>query len=196
MKKRDIILDFTSLLDVTLIIIFFFVLFSHLDSEANRTLTEEKVKELETATQQAEAREERAKELEDQLQEDINTVAVSNYRQSQNLDEIVKFGHGNNLKLVLHVDESAAWSMDVIVNSADSARISKGDNVYDKLSSLLGSAGYDTDDTVFCELIYDGSMAGSRSAYDTIDSGLNEIMRDYRYFYVSETDTATGGDEQ
>ena len=33
MKKRDVILDFTSLLDVTLIVIFFFVIFSHLDTE-------------------------------------------------------------------------------------------------------------------------------------------------------------------
>ena len=38
MKKRDVILDFTSLLDVTLIVIFFFVLFSHLDSEENKTV--------------------------------------------------------------------------------------------------------------------------------------------------------------
>ena len=57
MKKRDVILDFTSLLDVTLIVIFFFVIFSHLDTEDNRAKTEAKVAELETAIEEAEERE-------------------------------------------------------------------------------------------------------------------------------------------
>ena len=33
MNKREIILDFTSLLDVIMIILFFFILFSHLETE-------------------------------------------------------------------------------------------------------------------------------------------------------------------
>ena len=40
MKKRNVILDFTSLLDVTLIVIFFFVMFSYLDIKENRVKAE------------------------------------------------------------------------------------------------------------------------------------------------------------
>ena len=57
MKKRDVILDFTSLLDVTLIVIFFFVLFSHLDSQENKARTDAKVQELELEIKEAEDRE-------------------------------------------------------------------------------------------------------------------------------------------
>ena len=42
MKKKDILLDFTSLLDVTLILIFFFVIFSHLDNVQSTAQIEDK----------------------------------------------------------------------------------------------------------------------------------------------------------
>ena len=91
MKKRDIILDFTSLLDVTLIVIFFFVLFSHLDGQANKARTDEKIQELETAVQQAETREAKALELEEKLQKEIATVKESNKRQGSNINELISF---------------------------------------------------------------------------------------------------------
>ena len=71
MKKRDVILDFTSLLDVTLIVIFFFVLFSHLDSQENKARTDAKVQELEVAIQEAEDRESEADALAKQLENEI-----------------------------------------------------------------------------------------------------------------------------
>ncbi|MGO5020539.1 hypothetical protein ACTQ32_12145 [Roseburia faecis] len=74
MRKRDIVLDFTSLLDVTLIVIFFFVLFSHLDEQENKARTESKVQELEVAIQEAEDRESEADKLIEQLENEIAIV--------------------------------------------------------------------------------------------------------------------------
>ena len=53
MNKREIILDFTSLLDVIMIILFFFILFSHLETEDAKTA-------LQTAEQNAIEREAQA----------------------------------------------------------------------------------------------------------------------------------------
>ena len=97
MKRRDVILDFTSLLDVTLIVIFFFVIFSNLDSQANKARTDAKVQELDAAVQQAENREANAKELEEQLQKDIDTVKESDVRRGANTKEILVFNKDENV---------------------------------------------------------------------------------------------------
>lgn len=101
MKRRDVILDFTSLLDVTLIVIFFFVIFSNLDSQANKARTDAKVQELDAAVQQAENREANAKELEEQLQKEINAVKESNLHQGSNASEILVFNKDENIKSFL-----------------------------------------------------------------------------------------------
>ena len=89
MKKRDVILDFTSLLDVTLIVIFFFVIFSHLDTEDNRAKTEAKVAELETAIEEAEEREASAEELITQLEKEIDKEAEY-YKSDEYIAEIAR----------------------------------------------------------------------------------------------------------
>lgn len=104
MKKRDVILDFTSLLDVTLIVIFFFVIFSHLDTEDNRAKTEAKVAELETAIEEAEEREASAEELITQLEKEIDIVRDSSARQASNIEEMLKYGKSGNIKIICSVE--------------------------------------------------------------------------------------------
>ena len=115
MKRRDVILDFTSLLDVTLIVIFFFVIFSNLDSQANKARTDAKVQELDAAVQQAENREANAKELEEQLQKDIDTVKESDVRRGANTKEILVFNKDENVTIILDM-ESGSWSARIISN--------------------------------------------------------------------------------
>ena len=113
MKKRDVILDFTSLLDVTLIVIFFFVLFSHLDSEENKTRTDAKMQELEIAIQEAEDREEKASALGEQLENEISIVKEYSDRQGSNVSEILEFNRSENVKMILDMT-SENWSVRVI----------------------------------------------------------------------------------
>ena len=67
MKKKDILLDFTSLLDVTLILIFFFVIFSHFDNVQSTAQIEDKESKLESQINDAAERESQAHELKEQL---------------------------------------------------------------------------------------------------------------------------------
>lgn len=191
MKRRDVILDFTSLLDVTLIVIFFFVIFSDLDSQANKARTDAKVQELETAVQQAENREANAKELEEQLQQEIETVKESNIRRGSNISEILVFDKNENIKIILHM-ESGSWSAHIICNQKLMDTIQKGDSVNEKLKQALAEAGYTNNDTIFCDFVFDGAESGSYSAYKMIDDGLKAAQDDYKYLYVSETDLSIG----
>ena len=191
MKKRDIILDFTPLLDVTLIIIFFFVIFSNLDSQANKARTDAKEKELAEAVQQAESREASAKELEEQLQREIDSLKESDSRRGSNASEILYFKRSDNIKIILDIEDDS-WNARVVGKNEIMATITEKDSIGEKLLQVLNDAGYSNDDTVFCDFVFDGSKPGSFSAYRRLKDELSAIQKNYKYLYISETDLSIG----
>ena len=193
MKKRDVILDFTSLLDVTLIVIFFFVLFSHLDSQENKNRTDTKVQELEIAIQNAEAREEEANELEKQLESEISIVKEYSDRQASNVSEMLEFNRSENVKIILDMN-SDDWSVRVIKGDSVISTVIGSDDIGVELKKALVDAGYDNTKTIFCDFVFDGSLPGTASAYRKIKKGIEDVSNEYRYFYSSETDLSIGGE--
>lgn len=191
MKKRDVILDFTSLLDVTLIVIFFFVIFSHLDTEDNKAKTEAKVAELETAIEEAEEREASAEELITQLEKEIDIVRDSSERQASNIEEMLEYGKSGNIKIVLFMQDGG-WMIRVNCKEEVLAEITSDLDVGTELKSAIKTAGYSEKDTIFCDFVFDGSLPGTASAYRKITKGLDDVEEIYRYLYYSETDLSIG----
>lgn len=191
MKKRDVILDFTSLLDVTLIVIFFFVIFSHLDTEDNRAKTEAKVAELETAIEEAEEREASAEELIAQLEKEIDIVRDSSKRQAANIREILEYGKGGNIKMILLLQDGG-WMLRVNCKEEVLAEITLDSDVGTALKTAIKTAGYSEKDTIFCDFVFDGSQPGTATAYRKITKGLDEVEETYRYLYYSQTDLSIG----
>ena len=191
MKKRDVILDFTSLLDVTLIVIFFFVIFSHLDTEDNRAKTEAKVAELETAIEEAEEREASAEELITQLEKEIDIVRDSSARQASNIEEMLKYGKSGNIKIIL-VKQDGGWILRVNCKEEVLTEITSDKDIGAELKAAIIAAGYSEKDTIFCDLVFDGSLTGTASAYRKISKGLDDVEEIYRYLYYSETDLSIG----
>lgn len=194
MKKRDVILDFTSLLDVTLIVIFFFVLFSHLDSQENKIRTDEKIQELETAIQDAESREEEAQELMEQLENEISIVRDYSDRHASNASEILVFNRGENIKVILDIENADNWSIRVIKGDVAITIIAGNENIGSELINALEGVGYSETDTVFCDLVYNGNVPGTNKACRMIENAIEEVSEKYKYFYVSETDLSIGGE--
>lgn len=193
MKKRDVILDFTSLLDVTLIVIFFFVLFSHLDSQENKARTDAKVQELEVAIQEAKDREAAADKLAKQLNNEISIVQEYSDRQASNVSQILEFNRSENIKLILDIT-SDNWSIRVIKANSVISTLSGNGNIGSDLKEALANAGYNHTDTIFCDFVFDGSLPGTASAYRRIKRGIEDVSKEYRYFYSSETDLSIGGE--
>lgn len=191
MKKRDVILDFTSLLDVTLIVIFFFVLFSHLDEQENKARTDAKVQEMQVAIQEAEDRESDANELVNQLEEELGIVQEYSDRQASNVSEMLEFNKSENIKIILDMDTSS-WSVRVIKADTVIAVIDGKDNIGDDVMNALSAAGYDNSKTIFCDLVFDGSLPGTASAYRNIIRSMHDVTKEYRYMYISETDLSIG----
>lgn len=191
MRKRDIVLDFTSLLDVTLIVIFFFVLFSHLDEQENKARTESKVQELEVAIQEAEDRESEADKLIEQLENEIAIVQDYSERQASNVSEMLEFNRSENIKIILDMD-STKWSVRIIKAENILATIEGKENISNEIKQVLSDAGYDNTKTIFCDLVFDGSLPGTASAYRNITKSIREVSEEYRYMYTSETDLSIG----
>ena len=63
MKKRQIILDFTSLLDVIMIILFFFIIFSSLETDNLKKDLEDKQQQVSAELEEAKAKNDKADEL-------------------------------------------------------------------------------------------------------------------------------------
>lgn len=193
MKKRDILLDFTSLLDVTLILIFFFVIFSHMDNAQNTAKTEEKESELESQLNDAAERESQAKDLMEKLEYELGIVENADDRAKDNVEEILEFTKGTNLKLILEMQDGK-WTLIVSGKNEVISRITASDNVASELKKVLKASEYNYGDTILCDFVYNGSQAGTVSAYRKITKAMEAVQEQYKYLYYSETDLSVGED--
>ena len=191
MKKKDILLDFTSLLDVTLILIFFFVIFSHFDNVQSTAQIEDKESKLESQITEAAERESQAQELKEQLEYEIGIVQDADDRAKDNVEEILEFTKGTNLKLILEMQDGK-WTLVVSSKNEVISRIAAGDDVEARLADALESADYAYGDTILCDFVYNGSQAGTVSAYRKITKAMETIQEEYKYLYYSETDLSVG----
>ena len=191
MKKKDILLDFTSLIDVTLILIFFFVIFSHFDNVQSTAQIEDKESKLESQINDAAERESQAQELKEQLEYEIGIVQDADDRAKDNVEEILEFTKGTNLKLILEMQDGK-WTLVVSSKNEVISRIAAGDDVEARLADALESADYAYGDTILCDFVYNGSQAGTVSAYRKITKAMEAIQEEYKYLYYSETDLSVG----
>ena len=191
MKKKDILLDFTSLLDVTLILIFFFVIFSHFDNVQSTAQIEDKESKLESQINDAAERESQAQELKEQLEYEIGIVQDADDRAKDNVVEILEFTKGTNLKLILEMQDGK-WTLVVSSKNEVISRIAAADNVEARLTEALENADYASGDTILCDFVYNGSQAGTVSAYRKITKAMEAIQEEYKYLYYSETDLSVG----
>ena len=191
MKKREIILDFTSLLDVTLIVIFFFVIFSHLDGEENKTRTDEKIQEYNVAIEAAEKREQEVEKLKEELEENLEIVSEYSSRSRSNANELIEFKEGKNLKLFLDMKDDG-WELRIVHDESIVSIIKNKDSISDDIIEALQKSDYSINDTIFCDFIFDGSIGGTASAYREIEEEMEIVTKKYKHMYISETDLSMG----
>jgi len=190
-KKREVVLDFTSLLDVTLIIIFFFVLFSHLDQENKDRILQDKIKEYDEKIEEAIDREGEAVDLANQLEKELDIVKESSNRRGSDVDEILDFNRSKNIKIILDMNDDSTWETRILHDEEVLKILDNNISFSEDLLAALSEAGYSDDDTIFCEFIFDGSIPGTASAYKAITEGINYCDNIYSHLYVSETDLST-----
>ena len=198
MKVKDIILDFTPLIDIALILLFFFLLFSHMevsDAKASADLqVQQAQQQMADAQEQMEAAQEKleyAEGLTGRLEEELEMVENADDRQFSNLQAMLDFHRGANIKLLLS-DQDGTLTLTVLQGENRVTAATGSDDLAAAITGALTAAGYARQDTVFCEFILDGSLPGTASAYRQVSTALQRIKADYPYLYYSETDISMG----
>lgn len=198
MNKREIILDFTSLLDVIMIILFFFILFSHIET-INAVEEKERMKaEHFSIIEQAEQIKSDAEELladaeikNHQAEELLAEVKQSDSRSAYNIRGIDEFSRGLNLRLDLNMNgDSGVWELDVFCGDEFIGSISKNtpEIMQSAFAGIVTEKGCSPDDTMLCVFTYNASENGTRSAYKTSQKMFELFKADYQHFFVSDTD--------
>ncbi len=184
MKKKEIFLDFTPLLDITLIILFFFILFSSM----------EVVDQKEKLDQQNEKIRAELTRKEEQLHNALEIIESEDARRASNIQAMIDFNRSCNLKLILDMNDSTP-SIRILHGDEAVTTLHTTENLTALLSQSLSQSGYSATDTIFCDFILDGSQPGTASTYRSIKKELSQLKHQYPYFYASETDISTGKDE-
>lgn len=197
-RKKEAVLDFTSLLDIVLIILFFFILFSYMETGEAREKAEAAAAEAAAVSETADRREAEAvykiKEAEtakQQAMDELEAVRSVNKNAGANLEALQEFNRNENL--LLRMDISADGDRIVIAAYRNNEKIDdissdSGSDISADLIRLFGNCGYTSDDTILCSFMYDSSARGSYSAYSNVQQAFRKAKDIYKSLYISETD--------
>lgn len=191
--RRDIILDFTSLLDVIMIILFYFILFSHFEvSEAKKEMEDAK-NDAETAVSQADERERLASDqyqkslaAETKVQQELDRLRDQAERSVYDYSAMQEFESGSNLKMHL-VLKRGVWQLYIFRGETGGAVALDG-QLTESLRRAFVTLGYTEDSTILCDFAFDADEPGTKTAYEALNDAFLVLRREYRYLYISEND--------
>ena len=196
MKVREVILDFTSLLDVMMIILFFFILFSKIDVDTatenankaeasyNSMLEETEKEKLENQQEQEEWREKASQEWERLEQADENAA--------KNQEALSAYNEGRGISFNLHdVEKGNIWTLSIIYGNKKLGEISSEEvrDLKEKLKEFINKAGYNTDDVIIGTLTFNGDEYGTEKAVPIVENAIMSIQREYKNLYFTKINT-------
>lgn len=182
-NKREVILDFTSLLDVIMLILFFFVIFAQIDSSnavnavesANQIMQEANDSQANADAMMAEA---------EQMQ-DYAMAVVSN--STSDFDKVIQ------LQLDLKL-EKEKWKIDItesgkkeILDTIENVRERKPEELAEEFDKFVSSYSYSTSDAILINLVYGSDIAGSRKSKEHSDEMIRLLRDKYNYQYLFST---------
>lgn len=181
MKQKEIHLDFTSLLDVVLIILFFFILFTTFDVSKNNEDYNKKTAELEQERQQL------YEELENERQK-LEDAKDSSYKNYQALQD---FGEGKFITFKLgSIDNPNQWEISTFYEDEQKSTITPSGSIITQISDLFVDLDIHEDDVIIGILVYNGGANGTGIAIPLIQNAMKEIQAVHEHFYFSEINTS------
>ena len=202
-SKREIILDFTPLLDVMMLILFFFILFANTNyqnkiEEANAN-AQSKIEEAEEAKEEAQSKIDTYNEKIEELEEELNALDSAGNTNGEAIDSLYKYKQDLFLRLKLKKEEKSVgeaskkiWNIHVyydnneigIINDINEHSNEKCSNEFLK---ILSDNKFNKDENLICELIINTSEGGSLESYVYTSEILKRIEKDYKYLFVPQT---------
>lgn len=205
-NKREIILDFTSLLDVIMLILFFFVIFAQLGTNNAMDKAEKLQAEAQQKQEEADAEWKKANKALQEAETELKELQQANdLAEAIIINGNADFDKALRLKLVLY-GKKENWSIsvkfaeekDTEIGVISDVRNRNTDDIAKDFEHIIIEYGYSKDDAFLCDLMYNSSGAGSRTAKENTDEMLKSFQNGlgYKYLFASTTDlSGIGGNE-
>ena len=192
MMKRKISLDFTSLLDITMIILFFFLInfkFSvdDIKAEANGQMeaAAEQSERLEADKQKFE---EEKEDWQKQADADLKKIREADEKAADNAAALLKFKNGDIINIDFDINDRYQWEMTVSRGEAVLGVISSSDDpdVKDEIVTMLNRERFKKDDVIIGVFKYNKKSYGSRFA-ENIFKEVKEVEYNFTNFYLAKS---------
>ena len=190
--KRKISLDFTSLLDIIMIILFFFLInfkFSVDDIKA------EADSQMEAAAAQSERLEAEKQKFEEEKEEwqrqadaDLKKIREADEKSADNAEALLKFKNGDIINIDFDINERYQWEMTVSRGEAVLGVISSSDDadIKDEIVTMLNRERFKKDDVIIGVFKYNKKSYGSRFA-EKIFKEVKEVEYNFTNFYLAKS---------
>ena len=190
--KRKISLDFTSLLDITMIILFFFLInfkFSvdDIKAEANG--------QMEAAALQSERLEADKQKLEEEKEDwrrqadaELEKIREADEKAADNAEALLNFKNGDIINIDFDINDRYQWKMTVSRGEAVLGVISSSDeaDIKDEIVTLLNRERFNKDDVIIGVFKYNKKSYGSRFA-ENIFKEVKEVEYNFTNFYLAKS---------
>lgn len=191
--KRKISLDFTSLLDITMIILFFFLInfkFSVDDIKAEASA------QMEAAAVQSERLESDKQSLEEekeawqkQAEAELDKIRETDKNAADNAEALLDFKNGHFINIDLEINKENVWKMTVRRGETEIGTIASSDNpnISDEFVTMLNREKFKKDDVIICVFKYNKKSFGSRYADNIIFKELKEAEYNFTNLYLAKS---------
>lgn len=190
-NKREVILDFTSLIDVIMLILFFFVIFAQIDSsnavESANNDAQQAIQYANQIMQEANDSQANADAMmaDAEQMQDYAMAVVSN--STSDFDKAIQ------LQLDLKL-ENEKWKIDItesgkkeILDTIENVRERKPEELAEEFDKFISSYSYSTSDAILINLVYGSDIAGSRKSKEHSDEMIRLLRDKYNYQYLFST---------
>ena len=197
--KSKISLDFTSLLDITMIILFFFLInfkFSvdDIKAEANDQM-EAAAAQSERLEADKQKFEEEKEDWQKQADADLKKIRETDEKAADNAAALLKFKNGDIINIDFDINERYQWEMTVSRGEAVLGVISSSDEAYkenketyikDEIVTMLNRERFKKDDVIIGVFKYNKKSYGSRFA-ENIFKEVKEVEYNFTNFYLAKS---------
>ena len=200
MKIREIILDFTSLLDIFMLILFFFILFSHFEVEEAKETANQALEEAAAVSESLEGQFQQAEEKLQQAEDELALLEEVSHGKAVDMTALMEISRGTMIQSRLTMNASGdSWELylkrldDKTKKEIPLASLTEQDNLSKELSVILINQHYDTEDKIPFLFLYDGTQIGSEAAYNAVNAAFREVRQTYPHFYCMQLDISDFG---
>ena len=196
-RYRDVILDFTSLLDVILIILFFFILYTAFNVEKAELRADAARDRYEVLSAELEGERALIEEERTGIREEWDRVLALDENAARNQQALIAFDNGAMLSFNLQKEDgSDAWVLSATRRSGPAGEeervgtIRPGDELYGSILGVLDAAGFAEDDVLIVTFTYDGSVIGTHRLYVEIMQAFQDVQAARKNVYLNAINTS------